>query len=76
MVTVFSVEDSSPANWAEPEYERGSLISDANEFGGGTEDFERCRETGQCRKNTAGPLLAGEAVTYADASWFAFDLNA
>ena len=63
MVTVFSMEDISPANWAEPEYELGALISDTNEFGGGTEDFERGREAGQCRKNTARPLLAGEAVT-------------
>jgi hypothetical protein len=61
-VTVFCVKDGSPTNWAEPEYELGSLIPDANVFGGGTKDFERSREAGQCRKDTAGPLLAGEAV--------------
>ena len=60
MVTVFSVEDSSPANWAEPEYELGSLISDANEFGGGTEDFERGREASQRRKDT--PVLCWQAT--------------
>jgi hypothetical protein len=41
IVTVFGVKDGSPTNWAEPEYELGSLIPDANVFGGGTEDFER-----------------------------------
>jgi hypothetical protein len=75
-VAVFGVEDGSPANRAEPEYEPGSLIPDANIFGGGTEDFERCREAGQRREDTAGPLLAGEAVANANASWLAFDLNA
>ena len=76
IVTVFGVEDGSPTNRAEPEYELGSLIPDANVFGGGTKDFERSREAGQCCEDTAGPLLAGEAVANADASWFAFDLNA
>jgi hypothetical protein len=76
IVTVFGVEDGSPTNWAEPEYELGSLIPDSNVLGGGTEDFERSRETGQCCEDTAGPLLAGEAVANANAMWFAFDLNA
>ena len=48
IVTVFGVEDGSPTNWAEPEYELGSLIPDSNVLGGGTEDFERSREAGQC----------------------------
>jgi hypothetical protein len=74
-VTVFCVKDGSPTNWAEPEYELGSLIPDANVFGGGTEDFERSGEAGQCCEDTAGPLLAGEAVANANSSWFAFDLN-
>jgi hypothetical protein len=75
-VTGFGVEDGSPTNWAEPEYELGSLIPDTDVFRGGTEDFERSREAGQCCEDTAGPLLAGEAVANANASWFAFDLNA
>jgi hypothetical protein len=75
-VTVFGVEDGSPTNWAEPEYELGSLIPDANVLGGGTEDFERSGEARRCCKDTAGPLLAGEAVANANSSWFAFDLNA
>jgi len=76
MLTVFSVEDRGPANWAKPEYELGALISDANEFARGTEYSERRRETGQCGKDTAGPALAGETVTQANAAWFAVDLNA
>jgi hypothetical protein len=76
IVTVFGMEDSSPANRAEPEYELGSFIPDSNVLGGGTEDFERSGEARQCCKDTAGPLLAGEAVANANSSWFAFDLNA
>jgi len=76
IVTLFAVEDSSPTNRAKPEDESGSLVPDTHVFGGRTEDFERSREAGQCREDTAGPLLAGEAVANADAAWFAFDLNA
>jgi hypothetical protein len=75
-VTVFGVEDGSPTNRAEPEYKLGSLIPDAKVFGGGTEDFERSGEARQCREDTAGPLLAGEAVAEADSSRLTFDLNA
>src|ERR1700730_6793505 len=75
IVTFFGVEDGSPTDWAEPQYELGSLIPDTDVFRGGTEDFERSGEAGQCCKNTAGPLLAGEAVAKANSSWFAFDLN-
>jgi hypothetical protein len=52
------------------------LIADTNVFGGGTGDFERSREAGQCCEDAAGPLLASEAVANANASWIAFDLNA
>lgn len=76
IAAVFSVEDGSPTKWAESVYELGSLISDTNVFGGGAEHFERSREAGQCSEDTAGPLLACEAVAKANASWFAFDLNA
>ena len=76
IVPFFGVEDGSPTDRAEPEYELGSLIADTDVFGGGTEDFERSREAGQCCEDTAGPLLAGEAMAKADSSWFAFDLNA
>jgi len=76
LVTLFSVEDVGPADWAEPELEPGTLIAGADVFGGGTEDFERSRKARQCCEDTAGPLLAGEAVANANASWFAFDLNA
>jgi len=58
-LTLFGVENCCPADRAEPECELGSLIPDTNVFGGGTEDFERSGETGQCREDTAGPLLAG-----------------
>ncbi len=75
IATLFGVEDGAPANWAKPEYEPGSLIPDTDVFGGGTEDFERSREACQCREDTAGPLLAGEAVANADSTRFAFDLN-
>jgi hypothetical protein len=75
-VTVFGVEDGSPTNWAEPEYELGSSIPDANVFGGGAEDLERSGKAGQCREDTAGCLLTGKAVANANFSWFAFDLNA
>ena len=74
-VSFFGVEDGSPTDWAEPEYELGSLIPDTDVFGRGTEDFERSRETGQCCEDAAGPLLAGEAVAKANSSRFAFDLN-
>ena len=76
IVTVFGVEDGSPTNRAEPEYKLGSLIPDANIFGDGTEDFERSGEARQCCEDTAGPLLAGEAVAEADSSRLTFDLNA
>lgn len=75
IVTFFGVEDGSPTDWAEPECELGSLIPDTDAFRGGTEDFERSGEAGQCCEDTAGPLLAGEAVAKANSSWFAFDLN-
>jgi hypothetical protein len=54
----------------------GSLIPDTDVFGGGTEDFERTREAGQCCEDTAGPLLAGEAVANANYPGFTCDLNA
>ena len=76
IVTIFGVEDGSPTNWAKPEYEPCSLIPDTDVFGGGTEDFERSREAGQCCEDTAGPLLAGEAVANANSTRFAIDLNA
>jgi len=68
VVTFFRVEDGSSTNWAEPEYELGSLIPDSNVLGGDTEDFERSGEAGQCREDTACPLLAGEAVANANSS--------
>jgi hypothetical protein len=74
-VIFFGVEDGSPTDWAEPEYELGSFIPDTDVFRGGTENFERSGEAGQCCEDTAGPLLAGEAVAKANSSWFAFDLN-
>jgi hypothetical protein len=76
ILTVFGVEDGRSTNGAEPEFELGSLIPDANVLGGRAEDFERSRETGQRREDTTGPLLAGEAVANANALWFALDLNA
>jgi len=76
IVTVFGVEDGSPTNWAEPEYELRPLIPDTDVFGGVAEDFERSREAGQCCEDTAGPSLAGEAVANANSPWLAFDLNA
>jgi hypothetical protein len=75
-VTFLGVEDVSPADRTEPESEPGSLIADANVFGGLTEDFERRGEAGQCREDTAGPSLAGKAVANANSSGLAFDLNA
>ena len=72
IVTVFSVEDGCPTAGAETEYDLGSLIPDTNVSGGAAEDFERSREAGQCCENTAGPLLAGEAVANANAAWLAF----
>jgi hypothetical protein len=75
-VTFFGVKDVSPTDRAEPESEPGSLIPDANVFGGGTEDFERRGEAGQCCEDTAGSLLAGEAVANANSAGLAFDLNA
>ena len=75
IVTVFGVEDGSPTNWAKPECEPCSLIPDADIFGGYTEDFERSKEARQCCEDTAGPLLAGEAMANANSTWFAFDLN-
>jgi hypothetical protein len=75
-MTFFGVEDVSPTDGAEPESELGSLIPDANVFGGLTENFERSGEAGQCREDTAGPSLAGKAVANANPSGLAFDLNA
>jgi hypothetical protein len=76
IVTVLGVEDGSPTSRAEPEYKFGSLLSYANVFGGGAEDFERSGEARQCREDTAGPLLAGETVAETDSSRLTFDLNA
>jgi hypothetical protein len=42
--TLFGVEDNSPTDWTEPDYELGALIADTNVFGRGSEDFERSRE--------------------------------
>ena len=76
IVTGFGVEDGSSTNWAKPEYELCSLIPDADVFGGGPRDFERRGEARQCCEDAAGPLLTGEAVANANATRFAFDLNA
>jgi hypothetical protein len=46
IVTLFGMEDGSPTDWTEPEYELGALIADTNVFGRGTEDFERSGEAG------------------------------
>jgi hypothetical protein len=75
-VALFSVEDGGPTDWAEPECELGSLISDADVFGGRAEYFERSREAGQGCEDTAGSLLAGEAVANADDSRLAFNFDA
>jgi hypothetical protein len=75
IVTVLGVEDGRPTNWAKPECEPCALIPDTNVFGGGAEDLEGSREARQGRKDTAGPLLAGEAMANANASRLAFDLN-
>jgi hypothetical protein len=76
MVTVFGVEDGRPTDWAEPEYELGSLIADTDVFGGRAEYFERSREAGQSCKDAAGPLLASKTIANANSSRAAFDLNA
>ena len=69
------MEDGSPTDWAESEDELCALVPDTDVFGGGTEDFERSGEAGQCCEGAAGPSLAGETVTNANASWFARDVN-
>jgi hypothetical protein len=74
-VTVFGVEYGSPTDRAKPEYKLGSVIPDTNVFGGGAEDFERRGEAGQRREDSAGPLLAGEAMAEANPPWFAMDLD-
>jgi hypothetical protein len=71
----FRVEDGSPTNGAKPEDELGTLVSDTDVFGGVPKDLEGCVEAGQCREHTAGPLLAGEAVADANASWLALNSN-
>jgi len=52
------------------------VIPDTNVLGGGAEDFERRGEAGQGREDTAGPLLASEAMAEANSPWFAMDLDA
>jgi hypothetical protein len=73
--TVLGVENSSPTNRAEPECEPGSLIPDTNIFGRGTEDLEGSGEAGQCRENTARPVLAGQTVANTHSAWLTFDLD-
>jgi hypothetical protein len=75
-VTFLGVKDGGSAEWAESEYELGTLIPDTDVFGGSTQDFERSGEAGQRCEDTAGPLLAGEAVANANSKGFALDLNA
>ena len=75
-VTLLGMKDGRPTDWAEPEIEPGPLIAAANVVGCSTKDLERGREAGQGREDTAGPLLASEAVADANASWLAIDLNA
>ena len=76
IVSVFGMEDGSPANWAEPEYELGSVVPDTGVFGDSTRDFERSREAGQCREDTASSLLTSEAVANADSARFSLNFNA
>jgi hypothetical protein len=52
------------------------VIPDTNVLDGGAEDFERRGEAGQGREDTAGPLLACEAMAEANSPWFAMDLDA
>jgi hypothetical protein len=70
-----SVEDGSSTNGAEPEYELGTLVPDTDVFGGVARDLEGCVEAGQCSEHAAGPLLAGEAMADANASWLALNSN-
>jgi hypothetical protein len=51
------------------------VIPDTNVLGGSAEDFERRGEAGQGREDTAGPLLAGEAMAEANSPWIAMDLD-
>jgi hypothetical protein len=71
----FGVEDGSSTNGAEPEDELGTLVPDTNVFGGVAKDLEGRVEAGQCGEHTAGPLLAGEAMADANASWLALNSN-
>jgi hypothetical protein len=76
IVAFFRVENRRPTDWAEPEYELGSPIPDTSVFSGRSEDHVVTGESGQRRENAARPLLAGQAVANANASWLTFDLNA
>jgi hypothetical protein len=39
MATVFGGEDSSPTNWAKPEYEPVASVANMNVFSSGAEGF-------------------------------------
>src|SRR6516165_7883197 len=75
LIALLGVEYRRATNRAEPEGEFCSLVPDAQVFGGGAEDREGSRKPGQRCKDTAGSLLAGEAVADADHG-FALHLNA
>jgi len=75
-MTVFRVENGCPADRAEPECERGPLVTDANVLGGGARDLVGRGKAGQRREDTARSTLAGEAVANADSQWLPLHFDA
>jgi hypothetical protein len=69
------MEEIRSADWTEAEPELGALITGAHIFCGVTEDLVWDRETRQCCEDAAGPLLAGKAMTDANNSRLALDLD-
>jgi hypothetical protein len=74
-VTFFGVEHGCPADRAEPELELVSLVTDTNVLGCGAKDLIGGGEGSQHCKDTAGPLLTGEAVANADSQRFTLNFN-
>ena len=75
IVTVFGVEDGRPANWAEPEYELGSLIPPRTYSVAVPKTLNGPEKLASAAK-TLPVLCWHQAVANAHASRFAFDFNA
>src|SRR5688572_14405056 len=71
----FCVKDGRPAHRTESKPELRALVAGTHVLSGFASHLVRLGKAGERSEHTAGPLLAGEAVTNTDAARLAMNLN-